>query len=164
MNYTTCAEIELKLVKWFNPRTNLIVPNVSWGFLKYECDLLIISKLGYLIEVEIKVSLSDLKRDLLKRHNHDDNRIKYLYFAIPKKLEKHIEHIPERAGIFVVDEEGWVHKIRKPTINNIAKPISIEDMYKIARLGTLRVWNLKKKILKSKLLLSKGRGGIGEIG
>ena len=94
MDYMTCAEIELKLVKWFNPRTHLIVPNVSWGFTSHECDLLIMSKSGYLIEVEIKVSLPDLKKDLLKKHGHKEDRIKYLYFAIPQKLEKYIEYIP----------------------------------------------------------------------
>ena len=156
MSYTTCAEIELRLAGWFSSRVNLIVPNVSFGFTWHECDLLIMSKSGYLTEVEIKVSTSDLKKDLLKRHGHKDDRIKYLYFAIPKKLEKHIEYIPERAGIIVIDKKGGVHKLRKPIRNKMAKPMSVEEMYKIARLGALRIWSLKRKILEMKSKLKEG--------
>lgn len=42
-------------------RRNTVVPNAYWGLgLTWEADLLVISKAGYLTEVEIKVSKADL--------------------------------------------------------------------------------------------------------
>jgi hypothetical protein len=150
MKYQTTKEIELKIAYHLGIRENLIVPNVSWGFNIHECDLLSISSKGYLTEVEIKISLSDLKKDKEKYHGHYDDRIKYLYFAIPAKLAKHIEYIPKRAGIFIITTKGRVYKIAKPKYNKKANPISDKDKYKIARLGALRIWKLKEKIIESK--------------
>ena len=39
MNYETTAEMELAVVRHFNARKNVIVPNVSWGMFPYELDL-----------------------------------------------------------------------------------------------------------------------------
>lgn len=149
-------DIEVEIAHFYKPNTNLVIPNVSWGFLRYEADLLIISKAGYLTEVEIKVSLSDLKRDLDKKHSHDDPKIKYLYFAIPEKLEKHIQYIPEKAGIYIVrsrkgydgDNYKYVDCIRIAKENKLCKAIDIYDRYTLARLGALRIWGLKRKLIK----------------
>jgi len=62
------SDIEFAVAKYFNFRKNLIVPNVSWGFNIHECDLLIVRKSGYAIEVEIKISKSDFKADFKKIH------------------------------------------------------------------------------------------------
>jgi hypothetical protein len=151
MNFQTTLEIEWAIAfKHFGIRTHIIIPNVSWGFNIHECDLLVISKLGYLTEVEIKISLADLKKDKEKRHGHYDNRIKALYFAIPSKMAKHIEHIPLHAGILAITSKGKVFELAKPKININAKPISIEDRLKLLRLGTMRIWGMKKKLIDIK--------------
>jgi hypothetical protein len=97
------AEIEIAVARYFHPRVNLVVPNVSWGMGLHECDLLVITRAGYAYEVEIKISKSDLKKDREKRHCHVSSRISRLYFAIPKELENCIDYVPERAGIISVD-------------------------------------------------------------
>jgi len=154
MNNETCQEIEVILSKFFKKRINLIVPNISWGLNIHECDLLIISKSGYATEVEIKVSIADLKKDLIKRHHHIDyrNRIKNLYFAFPEKLEKHLEKykdfIPPRAGILIIKPDNRVKVLKKPQSNPQSIKFSSTDMYKVARLGSLRIWGLKEKIIK----------------
>lgn len=150
MNYQTTLEVECAIAKHFNIRINLIIPNVSWGFFIHECDLLVVSKSGYLTEVEIKISLADLKKDIKKRHGHRDDRIKNLYFAIPSKMVKHIEYIPLHAGILSITSKGKVFELTKPKINTAAKPISIEDKLKLLRLGTMRIWGLKKKLIDIK--------------
>jgi hypothetical protein len=148
MNYETAKEIEVRIARWFGARENVIVPNVSWGLVNYECDLLILTKAGYFCEVEIKVSKGDLLADKKKDHNHKDERIRELYFAIPQKLEKHIEHIPERAGILVVKpNNGGVEKIRDAQVNRNAQKAGQEERFQIGRLGTMRVWNLKTELL-----------------
>lgn len=150
--------MELRLAYYFSPRQNLIVPNVSWGFDIHECDLLVMSPSGYLTEVEIKVSLSDLKKDGEKLHEHEDKRIKKLYFALPQYLyDKGKAYIPERAGILVVDpnHEFGVSEERPPMVQKDVRPLNIDEKYQLARLGAIRVWNLRRKIRGLKLTKEK---------
>ena len=155
----TTLEMECALATWFNSRLNLIVPNVHWGMNMHECDLLIVSKAGYCTEVEIKISRADLRADLKKWHGHRSPRIKYLYFAVPEKLEAAaLELAPARAGIITVapKEPGDAglfgprcKRIRAPTVTAKPQPMSDRDRYKVARLGALRIWGLKRKILNA---------------
>jgi len=146
--YWTAKEIEIRIAKWFGYRTNLIVPNVSWGAGLHECDILILTKAGYALEVEIKVSKGDIIKDGEKRHQHRSEKIKRLYFAIPKKLEKHIALIPVRAGVITVEETGNCELIRNAEVNRAAKKWGDEDRFNIARLGAIRIWDLKEKLSK----------------
>ena len=147
MNNETASEIEIRLAKYFNSRANIIVPNISWGLMPYECDLIVLRESGWAIEVEIKVSKSDLLADKNKKHTHDSNKIRELYFAIPEKLIPHIEHIPHNAGILVIQQRGIVHTLRQPTINESATKFTAEERYQLTRLGTMRIWALKEKLL-----------------
>lgn len=148
----TSLDIELAVANHLNVRMNLIVPNVYWGFMDYECDLLVITKAGYAWEVEIKVSKADLIRDKEKYHNHNSDKIKLLYFAIPDYLLKHSEHIPDKAGIFVItqgEHDGKIVYYCQKKRNAIAKSnykLTEQEHYDIARLGALRIWGLKKKL------------------
>ena len=143
----TTKMMEWKLAHFFDYRVNLIVPRVSWGFDIHECDLLIMSKSGYATEVEIKISKADLIKDKDKPHMHLDNRLKALYFAIPEKLKDCIEHIPERAGVILVNNDVHVNPyrpacniFREPKINKTPHKFTIEEQFKLARLGTMRIW------------------------
>lgn len=146
-------DIELAVSNYFNPRQNLVVPNVSWGMFGHECDLLILTKAGYAWEVEIKVTKSDLIKDKQKPHGHNDRKIKHLYFAIPDYLEPHIEHIPERAGILTIytgdnQRKPKCRTFRKPRANQNSYKFTDKDKYQIARLGALRIWGLKRNIVR----------------
>jgi len=141
-------DIEIAVANYFNIRQNLIVPNISWGLFIHECDLLVITKAGYAWEVEIKVSRSDLIKDKEKRHGHFDKRIKDLYFAMPEAMEKDIEHVPERAGIILVNDRLRCKTLRKPQSNKNAIPFTDKEKFQVARLGALRIWGLKKKLTK----------------
>ena len=152
----TTPDMELAIVEYFDMLRNTIIPNVSWGFLNHEADLLIITKSDKLYEVEIKISLSDLKADKKKTHGHSSNKIKYLYYAIPKYLlEKSVEHIPEYGGILTVERnarKGFrkqyrVELYRKP-MQRVVYTLNHNDKLKLFRLGCIRIWTLKKKILK----------------
>ena len=156
----TTLEMEIALAQYFGVRMHVIVPNVSWGLGLHECDLIIMSKAGYLTEIEIKISRSDLKKDIEKRHGHHSNKIKYLYFAIPKKLEKDIEFIPNRAGILIVEKRkrDWadnseyisVSVLRSSEKNKSCRKLLESEQTKLARLGAMRIWGLKEKVLKLK--------------
>ena len=158
-------DMEVAVSNYFSPRTNLIVPNVSWGLFGHEVDLCVLSPAGYASEIEIKVSRSDLIKDKEKRHGHHEPMIKYLYFAIPEHLEKDIEHIPERAGVLIVSwnepfkmygyknprmEAGW-YSCKKTRAPQICYNRKWEDYERnsLLRLGAMRIWNLKTKLSKA---------------
>ena len=164
----TTIEMEYYVARYFNWRKNLIVPNISWGLFKHECDLLILTKSGYATEIEIKISKNDLKKDFNKKHRHIDkdwygnecDKIKYLYYALPginliedgHEVGHALENkfldcenlIPEQAGLLLVGEGGYVYKKREAKSKSDYK-FTEQERFNIARLGTMRIWNLKYK-------------------
>ena len=140
------SDIEIAVAEYLNVRTNLIVPNISWGMFLHECDLLVLTPAGFAWEVEIKISRADLIKDKEKRHGHHNNKIKSLYFAIPDYLEYCIEHIPERAGVISVNDKLRCKTLRRPISVKCPYRFTMQERYKVARLGSMRIWGLKRKI------------------
>lgn len=155
----TTIEMEVAIAKYFGIRQHIIVPNISWGFGMHECDLFIITKAGCAIEVEIKKTKSDFLADFKKGHNHVDrqNRITEFYYAMPEDLyEKCKDLIPIGAGVITCYR--WTDykkrqridahtKIKAARIKG-ARKLTPEEQLRIARLGTMRIWSLKDKIIK----------------
>lgn len=141
----TARDIELAIASWLGIRTHIIVPNVSWGLNLHECDILAVSKSGYATEIEIKISASDLRADMKKGHQHDSPIIRYLYFAMPAKLSKYAELVPQRAGIIIV-ENGSCLVTRNCQVNSLARKLDVEEQLQVARLGVMRIWNLKASL------------------
>ena len=144
------TDIEIAIADIFNPRVNIIVPNVSWGLGLHECDVLILTKSGYAYEVEIKISRADLKKDLNKAHMHKSNRIRGLWFALPQQLLKHMNLIPSNAGIISVsspEADAFYPKFeRRPTLNIDAKQFTREEIVKLIHLASMRIWPMKKRL------------------
>lgn len=140
----TARDVEIRVANFFSYRQNLIVPNIHYGLaVLYEMDMVVITKSRYLYEVEIKVTASDIKADLKKRHQHDSNLAKLLFFAVPEKLADN-ENIPGRAGIISVGK--YVEITRAPITNKAARKISDKQYYDVLRLGCMRIWSLKEKL------------------
>jgi len=153
-------DIEIALMRKLGIRINLIVPNVSWGMDgMHECDLLCLSKSGYATEVEIKVSKADILNDKKKDHNHEHRLITYLYFAVPEKLEEFaLKHIPSHAGLYIIttnDYGSMFVSTSRQAQKQKGEKWSIEDRYKLARLGALRILGLKSKIKELKEILNE---------
>ena len=151
----TTYDMEIAVAHNLGVRRNLVVPNVSWGLFRHECDLISMSQAGYFTEVEIKITKADLKADKKKLHDHTDPKIKYLYFAIPVYLKDSIDLIPERAGIYTVERvqspyyPDWKYKvlmIRGAEQYGDYKA-TVEDRIQLARLGAMRIWGLKEKVV-----------------
>ena len=160
-------EMETLIYTYFESGSLAIVPRVTknnawlvtetdpmiWkNIVNHECDMLIVTKNHYLTEVEIKISLSDLKADFKKKHQHKDENIKNFYYAFPEEMkEKAIKFIPEEAGILIAVKKhlnsGYEYRdiecYRKPKINKEAKPINDIVLSRIYRLGYLRYWNYR---------------------
>lgn len=164
----TCADIEIALTQLFNVRQNYVATNISWGWDIHECDMLVVTKSMYCYEIEIKVSLADLKKDASKRHSHVDykRRLKYLYFAIPQGiLEKALPFIPDGAGIITCAfKNRWDDKIslddytgencmgvianlhRHPEQIKGHRPITEKELLGLLRLQAMRTWDLKRSV------------------
>ncbi len=159
-------EIEIGLALHFDIRKNIIVPNVSWGLLNHEADLLILSKSGYLTEVEIKRSWTDFLADFKKGHGHKDKKIMYRYYAVPKSIhqkcaDKLREADPYRSwGLITYDDtygDCYVNIEYVPSnhgYHSADKKLYLEEQLQLARLGALRIWGLKRKIIDSRSKIS----------
>lgn len=145
-------------------RAELIVPNCSWT--GHECDLLVIERKRLrIIDIEIKISRSDLKADLKKtkwwvtrpwsrRHLPDVRRewpdkVWKHYYVMPAAIwtEDLYDHVPATSGIVLLSEQDSkttpviARLIRSPKPNKEAKPISPSDAIDLARLSMLRMWS-----------------------
>lgn len=148
-------EIELALSNYYGTRQNLIVPNVSWGLNIHECDMLVIRPSNWAIEIEIKISKSDLKADLKKEHQHKSNLLKELWFAMPDEyVDDWIEFVPKRAGVLGVKKilatNGKItyystYQYRQAELNRNARKLNDIEIAKVGKLGVMRYWNNRRK-------------------
>lgn len=82
-----------------------------------QADVLAITPDRYLVEVEVKTSITDFRKDVKKRkhrafRNGDDRYpTKYFYFAVPRELANHVSLICDNlytyAGVLGTDGGGW---------------------------------------------------------
>lgn len=156
------AQIELGLARYFDVRANVIVTNLSYGMLNHEADIVVMSKAGYLTEVEIKRSYADFIADFRKRHHHEDDLISWYYFAVPQAIAEKCAHklqevdSEKKWGLLCYDDEAgecYVSCAFHPANKNIHlkyKQLSLHEQFQFARLGALRQWSLKEKIIKIK--------------
>lgn len=164
-------DIELGLSVYFDYVRNIVVPGISRGLVLYEMDVLVIRPSGWGIEIEIKVSRSDLKRDLEKKHTHNDPRIRELYFAVPEALvPAAFEFAPETAGILscawheTLYSTGSVRSLRPtcvrwPARNPYARKFTEAEQITAYRLGAIRLWTIKKQLQAERLRSSPMSSG-----
>lgn len=150
----TAQDIEIAVAKHFDYRRNLIVPNVYWGLgLNYEADLVVLRRSNWALEVEIKVTASDIKADSKKKFNHDSDLFRQLYFAVPVGLIENAG-IPERAGIISVEQTKWgdlrCKVVRISESNPGARKWTPETRQKLYELAAMRTWTLKQHLSKQK--------------
>lgn len=143
----------------FQPRRMLMIPNLSWSFLHWEADLVAITDAGFMTEIEIKVTKTDLLKDQEKdkfKHRRSGlwksswDYIKEFYYCVPESL---IKEVPvsylEYAGILAVQDngKGRVRIVYPAPRNNKALKVSPEDRLNLMRILGLRFWS-NYKIIK----------------
>jgi hypothetical protein len=142
------SDIEWAVALFFNPRINIIIPNISWGLgFNFELDLLIAHHPSYYCtEVEIKITKSDIKADLKKEHSHRSERIRRFFYAVPWYL-KDCEYLPSNCGLIIVDGNLRCKIIRPPRINKNARKLTAGEFQKLLELGCMRIWGLKEALM-----------------
>lgn len=154
------GNVELAVANLIGYRKHVIVPNVSYGLagMGHECDLLVLDDKNRFTEVEIKISMADLKADFKKKHGHKSKYISRLIYAFPEEmLDKALPLIPENNGIIVVktisplDYSGhttqiqyhkayWIRHARHDKTKERIPDKILRDFF---RLGCMRIWSLK---------------------
>jgi len=146
MNDYTESSIQSLLVDTLFPTIRWIsIPNVSYGYLNHEADLLTFAKSGNLIEVEIKISKQDFKQDAKKnKHRRLSEKIYKFYYCMPKDIwdkSVFVNYI-KGAGIIVCDNNKCeIVKGAKPNPRFIK--ITDKDRLKLLRLCHFRYWHNK---------------------
>lgn len=121
-------------------------------FLRYEADILSVTKSHYLTEVELKVSKSDFMADFKKRHNHGSKLTKYLYYAVPSELvELALDKLDSGVGVLEVFQPKWLKKGLRVNIRRVPhirsnKPLTDKQIIDLYRLGCYKEWGFKGKI------------------
>lgn len=146
-------------------RSVLIVPNCSWT--GSEADLLVIDKSMRIIDVEIKISRSDLKADPRKAKWYTNrpwsrkgqgkrewpDKVWKHYYALPKEIwdPSLLATLPEASGVILVRIDSRcsgglaTEVMRNAKPNKDAKPICPADAIDLARLTSLRLWTALTK-------------------
>lgn len=134
----------------FPYRRYVCVPNLSWGLLPHEADFAAMAPSGFLYEVEIKISVADLKRDAAKRKHgrwHEQQLIRGFLYAMPLLIWEKVKDnppIPDYAGVIVVNHAARTYdqtmRIRRPQLNRNARPLTAGEQRELGRLGTMRYW------------------------
>lgn len=156
----TAREIARSLyVQAFNHKHLLVVPNTYWP--GNETDILVVRTDLRLMDVEIKISRSDLKADAKKEKWFDmpttwrderpktprthPRRIWKHYYCMPEAIWKDglLEGIPATSGVILMrdhpDHPGtWLVRQAKPAKD--AERITPEELADIARVQSHRMW------------------------
>lgn len=162
----TTAVLELVAAHHFNPRRNIVVPNVSWGLgLRHEADLVVLRSSGWADEVELKISAADIKADTKKACSHTEgNRFRRLWFAVPEVLAQNPD-IPAAAGIIAVTAyRGYYYAkaVRQPTLHKAARRFSAADREKLLRLAYLRIWSARQRLARLRCHTAKTTRGTND--
>lgn len=166
-------EIEVALANHssFSYIKNIVAFNVN-GLgeclnINHECDMLVLSKAGYLTEIEIKRSWSDFLADFKKDHSHESKGlIKFFYYCVPisivDKVYDKLEDLGVKyTGVIAYDEDLKISMNGKRWTNHNGdyeyyfvqqhphRKLFLEEQLQVARYGAMRAIGLKQKLINS---------------
>lgn len=146
---------------------------LDWGWGE-QADVLAVNKERYLIETEVKVSISDFRKDKHKpRHRYFRNEnfcslypTAYFYFAVPKEIANQVsldcDQIYPYAGVLGCPkgtDEQAVEIYRNPKRLS-GKRLSIKQVIYMVRSQTATLCRLAKKVdEQARLLHTEGENG-----
>lgn len=131
-------------------RRYVVVPNVSWGLLPHEADLVALSDADWLSEIEIKITKADFlaDRDKYKHQLVKPALISAFYYAMPLVVWEKCspEDLPAGAGLILIgdryrgDGNPQAFLKQKPVDNAGARKLRQDEREQLLRLGYIRYW------------------------
>lgn len=166
------TEIEYALTEEFFLKHKIVATGITKNnrIVSHECDLLTVNNNMFITEYEIKISLSDVKADLKKKHDHSCDKIVRTFFVLPLELvDKAIEFIPEKFGVIGIEkveflkdcqkriyETGYrLRYKRQPKRNKNAIQITEYELMELYRLENMRKRRYLKEVLKTQGIIQK---------
>ena len=155
----TAKDITAGIFKHFHKKSKWIIESIYLLF-DSESDVVTMSKAGYITEYEVKVTLSDFKRDMVKKYkmgrvserkhsalSSGKTGIKHFYFCAPKDMIP-LKLIPRHAGLMEFWRQGGgvMYKIvkRAPALVDATK--ASPKMEK--KIITSMKWKYMNKVMK----------------
>jgi len=158
----------------WNPRKHLLVPNVSWGLLNWEADLLVMFDSLWCEEVEVKITRADFRRDFdEKRRKHAvlmerqaaigcEQLVRRYWIAFPRDLAVSLlDEVPSYAGVIAVSERqptlgqrlskrpvgtiGDCTVLRPAPALKFARKLTEAEVMDLLRLAHLRFWDMRRR-------------------
>lgn len=138
----TLEEIEVALAtsRELDWRRNLVVFNVNGMSadipFQHEMDMCIVTKSGYVTEVEIKRSLADFRADLKKRHGHRSYNpgrfgVKEFWYCIPESVLEHAADLLAEHGMmptgFITYDEKLKLRFRRTVRESVTENRTYEE-------------------------------------
>lgn len=135
----------------------IVLPNISWSYLRWEADTIGVTKAGYLYEYEIKISYSDFLNDFKKRKHHSLKRGESVgspnYFIYVAPINSIPFCIPEYAGLFEISQHRshlFIEEIKKPKLIHNRK-LTSKDKIAMLRVVMFRYWKMSQQLTKNKI-------------
>lgn len=154
--------LQRALALWINYRRHFCLTNVAGGlgfWSRGEMDFIAVTGAGYVIEIEIKCTMADLRREWRsenKVHKHKlvstaTKGIRRYFICVPTKMidkaKAEIEAQPSLAyaGILMASEakDGhvFIHMVRPAQNLKTARKLGPAEYLKIAHLAMMRFWD-----------------------
>ena len=125
---------------WLEKKCHYIIEQRAPRFWLGSPDILGVTAQRFLIEIEVKRSVADFKRDADKRHRRNRDRFledqaKQFYYMMPAEIaDKVYSIIPEWAGVLIPD--GGQHQaqvMKVAPVNNKSRRLSLKECAKMCR-------------------------------
>lgn len=146
--------IQSLLAFYFEYWKNPVIPNcfIGSGYPQYEMDLAVVTRAGYLIEVEIKLSKADFMADR-KKEKWSKLKCTRLYYCVPQALEEKIRpHLEERFGLIIIkDPEEYFSRHRVQGVKKAQKikgsvPLDQHEIAHMLMKNNIRYWKESKQL------------------
>lgn len=111
-------------------------------------DVVGVTPARFLIEIEVKRTLSDFRANAKKRHiqeraHHLRRWPKQFYFIVPISIHQRVlAELPEWAGLLAHDSmtQGYAEVIRKAPVNAESRKLTLKEAVALAHLMANQVW------------------------
>jgi hypothetical protein len=154
----TEAEIQRALAHWIDYRRHLCLPNVNGGlgfWSRGEMDFIAVTGVGHVVEIEIKCTLADLRREWrnptkVRKHNlthQRDRGIRRFFICTPAQIidkalaEIKAQSLLDYAGVLSCHEGGYVTVLRAAQNLKTGRKLNDTERMKIGHLAAMRLWD-----------------------